>query len=59
MSIVEDSTELISLEWPEGEPQIGDQLTEKKNKNWRNSYNNINKVLIQSLDVLKEQYIRS
>ena len=30
MSIVEDSTELISPEWPEGEPQIGDQLGKRK-----------------------------
>ena len=30
MSVVEDSAELISPEWPEGEPRIGDQLTEKE-----------------------------
>ena len=29
-SIVEDSTELISPEWQEGEPRIGDQLTGKE-----------------------------
>ena len=32
MSIVEDSIELISPEWPEGEPRIGDQLTGKEKK---------------------------
>ena len=30
MSIVEDSAELISPEWPEREPRIGDQLTGKE-----------------------------
>ena len=32
MNIVEDSTQLISPEWPEGEPRMGDQLTGKEKK---------------------------